>query len=317
MKTLLLLALSALLVTPSGAQTTAAPSTFITLGTMAGPIPSAVRSQPANLLLTGDQAILIDAGDGAAEQLAKAGVALTRIHTIFLSHMHFDHIGGLFAVLGMRFQINSPGVVTVYGPPGTKRLVDGLVAASQPFAESGAGIPGQILRHPEDSVAVVEITGGQTVTVGNVRVTATTNTHYSYPEGSADAARFQSLSFRFDLPGRSIVYTGDTGPSVNVERLARGADLLVCEVIDPDAAIASILRVTPNIPPPALAIIRQHMTEQHLTPDQVGKLARAAGVGELVLTHNALRDDGAEQAKATIAQAYSGTVAIAHDLDRF
>lgn len=303
--------------TAAGAQTPVPPSTFITLGTMAGPIPDAQRSQPANLLLTGDQAILIDAGDGAAEQLAKVGVTLPRIRTIFLSHMHVDHTGGLFAVMGMRFQINSPGSVTIYGPPGTKRLVDGLIAALQPFAESGAGIPGQVLRHPEDSFTVIEITGGQKVTVGNIAVTAATNTHYSYPEGSPEAARFQSLSYRFDLPGRSIVYTGDTGPSVNVERLARGADLLVTEVIDPDAAIAGILRVTPNIPPAALAIIRQHMTEQHLIPDQVGKLARAAGVGRVVLTHNALRSDGAEQAKAAIAQFYAGSVTVARDLDRF
>ena len=310
----------ALVLALSGATATiaqTAPSVFVTLGTMAGAIPSATRSQPANLLLTGDQAILIDAGDGAAEQLAKAGVPLTRIRTVFLSHMHFDHIGGLFAVLGLRFQINSPGKVTIYGPPGTKRLVDGLVAAMQPFAEAGAGIPGQPLRLPESSVDVVEITGGQTVKVGNVSVTAATNTHYSYPAGSADAERFQSLSFRFDLPDRSIVYTGDTGPSSNVERLARGADLLVSEVIDPEAAAATVLQLTPNLPPPALATLKQHMAEQHLTPDQVGILAHAAGVKKVVLTHNGLSADGAERAKALIATKYSGTVVAAHDLDRF
>jgi ribonuclease BN (tRNA processing enzyme) len=59
------------------------------------------------------------------------------------------------------------------------------------------------------------------------------------------------------------------------------------------------------------------MTKQHLTPDQVGKLALAAGVKGVVLTHNALRENGADGAKAAIALTYSGSVAVAHDLDRF
>jgi ribonuclease BN (tRNA processing enzyme) len=313
----ILLVLSPLFGRAAGAQSAGTPSEWITLGTMGGAIPSPNRSQPADLLVSGDQAILIDAGDGAAEQLAKAGVALARIHTIFISHLHFDHMGGLFAVLGLRFQISSPGTVTIYGPPGTKRMVDGLIAAMQPFAEVGAGIPGQIPRQPEQGIAVVEITGGQSVMVGSVKVTATTNTHYSFPVGSPEAARFQSLSLRFDLPDRSIVYTGDTGPSTNVERLARGADLLVSEVVDIDAAVASMKLVNPTLPPAALAMFRQHLTEQHLTPDQVAALAHDAGVKKVVLVHNDLSADGARAAEAVIARTYSGPVVAAHDLDRF
>ena len=56
-------------------------------------------------------------------------------------------------------------------------------------------------------------------------MTAASNSHYTFSPGSAEVAKFVSLSFRFDAPDRSIVYTGDTGPSENVERLARNADL--------------------------------------------------------------------------------------------
>jgi ribonuclease BN (tRNA processing enzyme) len=109
-------------------------SVWVELGTQSGPIPSGVRSEPAHLLLWHDQTILIDAGDGASEQLAKAHIPLGAIRTVFLSHLHFDHTGGLFALLGLRYQGSGPGcgAVTVYGPPGTKRLVDGLRAAIQP-----------------------------------------------------------------------------------------------------------------------------------------------------------------------------------------
>ena len=59
--------------------TAAPPATWIALGTMGGPIANAHRSQPANVLLTDEDTILIDTGDGAAEQLAKAGVPLPRV----------------------------------------------------------------------------------------------------------------------------------------------------------------------------------------------------------------------------------------------
>jgi ribonuclease BN (tRNA processing enzyme) len=310
-------ALALCTIQPGMAQGTARASTWMTLGTMAGGIPNGKRSQPANLLLSGDQTILVDAGDGAAEQLAKIGVPLTQIHTIFISHLHYDHVGGVLAILGLRYQINSPGVVKIYGPSGTKRFVDGLLQAMQPESESGNGIPGPPGRPPSDGVAVIEITDGSKVTVGNVAVTAATNTHYSYPPGSPEFSKYQSLSYRFDMPDRSIVFTGDTGPSPNVERLARGADLLVSEVVDPEAALATVTKLIPNLPAAALAGMRQHMMEQHLTPEQVAQLARSANVKKLILTHLGLREDGADQARAIISATYKGPVIVANDLDSF
>src|SRR5687767_13802547 len=94
-------------------------SVFITLGTQSGPIPSVHRAQPANVLQWGDQAILIDAGNGVTEQLAKSGISLGAIDAVLISHLHFDHIGGLLAVLGRRYQAMHPGAVTIYGPRAT------------------------------------------------------------------------------------------------------------------------------------------------------------------------------------------------------
>ncbi len=292
-------------------------SAFVTLGTMGGPIPSPTRAQPANLLRSGDQSILIDAGDGAAEQLAKAGIPLRDIRTVFISHLHFDHTGGLFALIGMRYQVVSPGLLTIYGPPGTRRLVDGLVAAMQPASETGAGIQGQVRRPPEAMVRAVEIGDGDSIDLGNVTVRAVANSHYSYPADSAEARERQSLSLRFDLPDRAIVYTGDTGPSAAVERLAQGADLLVSEVIDPPAAIDALKRASPTLPAPAIAAIAAHFTEQHLTPHEIGLMAQRAGVKAVVLTHNALGNQSAEETRSLIAANFHGPVAIASDLDRF
>jgi ribonuclease BN (tRNA processing enzyme) len=191
--------------TPSLLAHEEARSSFVVLGTGAGAIPTRDRSQPANVLLSGDQAILIDAGDGAAEQLAKAGISLRQIRSIFISHLHFDHTGGLFALLGLRYQMHTPGGLTIYGPPGASQMVHGLVAAMQPGADVGMGFPGEQRTPPETDLRIVELSGGDAVALGNIRVRAIANTHYSFAPETTEAARFQSLSFRFDLPDRSLV----------------------------------------------------------------------------------------------------------------
>ena len=70
---------------------------------------------------------------------------------------------------------------------------------------------------------------------------------------------------RLTAHGRSLVYTGDTGPSDRVAHLARGADVLLAEAAHPDV---------PDLPP-AL----------HLTGRQAGELAAAARVARLLVTH--------------------------------
>jgi ribonuclease BN (tRNA processing enzyme) len=292
-------------------------SVWTTLGTMSGPIADPHRSQPANLLRDGDQTILIDAGDGAAEQLAKANVSLDDVQTIIISHVHFDHTGGLFAILGMRYQTLSPGVLTIYGPRGTRELVGGLIAAMRPMTEMSTAAHARGAVDPSDNVKVIEVTDGSKFTIGPVTVRAAVNTHYSFAPGTPEAQKYQSLSFRFDMPDRSIVYTGDTGPSANVEKLAHDASLLVSEIIDPDAAIAALKKVRPNIPFYAVPFIEHHMRYEHLTADEVGLMAQRSGVRALVLTHDAMDADDIAKSKPVIAAHFKGPIAFAHDLENF
>ena len=282
-------------------------SEWITLGTGGGPVPSPAQAQPANLLHYADQFILVDAGDGTLEQLVKARIPLGALRTVFISHVHFDHTSGLFAVLGNRYMVGAPPL-TVYGPLGTKKLVDGLVAAMQPYIDLGPG--GRL--PPKDYVRVVEIPDGGSVQVGAIKVTATRNTHYSTPKESPEY-RYPSFAYRFDLPDRSIAYTGDTGPSPAVEKLAAGADLLVSEIGDPDFALGELKAHGVSLNP---AIIH-HFTTEHLSPTNVGLLAGHAGVKHLVLTHQGLRPGSEEETKAKVAANFTGTVVIAKDLDRF
>jgi ribonuclease BN (tRNA processing enzyme) len=81
---------------------------WITLGTRAGPLASPVSSQPANLLVAGDANILVDVRDGTSARLAAVGIPAARITAVFISHLHWDHTGGLAAILGLRAQGGTP-----------------------------------------------------------------------------------------------------------------------------------------------------------------------------------------------------------------
>lgn len=288
---------------------------FTTLGTMGGPIPNPDRAQPANLLHNAHQAILIDVGDGAAAQLAKAGVALTALSTLVISHLHVDHTGGLFALLGARIQQHVPGTLAVYGPRGTTSMVGQIQTAQHYLADLDHAENARTADLAPTLVAVHEISDGSSFAVGDVTVRAAGNTHYGFTPGSADAAAFQSLSLRFDMPDRSILYTGDTGPSTAVERLGHGVDLLISEIIDPDQELAKTLATRSDIPVYAIPFLRRHFADQHLTAKEVGLLMQRTGAKRLALTHNAIDAAGIVTATETIARLTTQPLAFANDLD--
>ena len=118
---------------------------WTTLGTAGGPVPTADRAEPSNLLVAGDQQILVDTGDGTVNQLAGLGMDMRRIRTVFISHLHLDHSGGLAAVIGLRWMNQFPGQLTIYGPPGIREVVDGIIASMAPPA-SARRLPA--LAHP-------------------------------------------------------------------------------------------------------------------------------------------------------------------------
>ena len=309
----------ALSTNPVLAETSCPALRWTTLGTAGGPSPTPERAEPSNLLLAGKQQILVDTGDGTVNQLAKAGFDLSRVQTVFISHHHMDHTGGLGAFIGLRWMNTMPGKLTIYGPPGTRELVDGVIKSMQPQARVGFGL-GTTPAKPEESVAVVEITGSSTVDLGPLKIIAAANSHFDHP-GPKQADEPVSLSYRFELAGRSITYTGDTGPSSVVTSLAKDTDLLVSEVIDLESLVSAIRRIRPDMSAQTFDQMRRHLSTHHLTASEVGKLATLSGAKRLVLTHFAvppLPIAGFEGTlRSGIAQFYSGPVEIARDLSSF
>lgn len=290
---------------------------FITLGTASGPDSNGVQAQPANALIYGQDVYLVDAGDGAVTQLAKAGIRVTRVKALFITHLHFDHSGGVLAVLGLRTQMEAPDTLTVYGPVGTAQFIDHLLAAMAPAMDAANGIPE---RHWQARVTVRELAQGDTVGLDGITVRVAENTHFASPRRTAEKPGYASLSYRFDAPLHAIVFTGDTGPSDAVNQLAHAADVLVSEMMDKDFALANVRRRNPDLPEPVLAGLRQHFALHHLSPEEVAVMAAQAGVGGIVVTHFQGAGDDAAQLQAYRARmqdAFKGEIRFARDLDHF
>jgi ribonuclease BN (tRNA processing enzyme) len=116
-----------------------------------------------------------------------------------------------------------------------------------------------------------------------VVVTAVTNTHY--PERAVARMQHRSLGYRFETSTRSIAFSGDTAYSANVVKLARGADVFVCEVMDHQLYEQNLARAKAAAEAGNENSIARHVAETHSTPMDVGRMASEAEVGTVVLNH--------------------------------
>jgi ribonuclease BN (tRNA processing enzyme) len=131
-----------------------------------------------------------------------------------------------------------------------------------------------------------------------------------------------SAAPRFQTPSGSIVFTGDTGPSDAVVALAKGADVLVSEVLSTDDLVAlyksnGLWQVKT---PEEQAGFLRHMHEEHLTPQEVGTMAARAGVKTVILTHIGATMDPNDTFVRYIDDVhkyFTGNVLIADDLRAF
>ena len=297
---------------------------FITLGTGGGPVIRRERSEPANALRVGSSVYLFDIGAGTQRRLVEAGIRPGQVKAIFLSHLHIDHTGDLGPFLLNRWVLSDFRKLTIYGPRGTIATLGGISAMSEPIRLAPVTIGGPAKPAFSSTARGVEIPlAMQRPTLvyhdENVRVTAVPNAHYNFAPGSKEARYARSYAFRIEAGGRSFVYSGDSGMSDRLVELARGADVLVTEVIDM-AGTEATLRRSGTVPDNVLPSLLAHMQHDHLTPQQIGELAQRAGVKKVVLTHLVPGNDGEADLSPytrSIADQFKGQLVVARDLDRF
>jgi ribonuclease BN (tRNA processing enzyme) len=304
------------------AQTTDAPPKFgtrlITLGTVAGPPPRANRAQSSNLLIVNGTLYVIDAGDGATRRIAQAGFNVRDVGTIFITHHHDDHTAGVGTLMSVAWDNQRTKPINVYGPPKTEDLVKAAVqyftiSADIRIADGGRTIPIRQLFFGHD------VGTGVIYKDANITVTAIENTHFDFQKIPA-SARQKSYSYRFDTPGRVIVFTGDTGPTDALIELAKGADLLVSEANSIEQRMQDLVRSGQwqVMTPEEQVRIKRQMAEGHLSTDDVGRMATRASVKTVVLTHLTWKaDDDYSTWVDEVKKHFFGPVLIAKDLKEF
>ena len=294
---------------------------LITLGTRGGPIPMVGRAQSSNILIVNGALYIVDAGEGVTRRLTRAGIAIGDIDNIFITHPHSDHTGGLGGLLSTEYDYNRTRPVNIYGPPGTDASVKALVQ----FLTVSADIR---ISQGMRTIPVAKIFFGHDTGVGviyhdgNVKVTAAENSHFNFPPGSPANGRYKSYSYRFETADRVIVFSGDTGPSAALAELAKGADLLVTEVMSVEEWREQQIKTGrwQSMTPEQQARALRRQVEEHITPDEIGKLATRANVKTVVLSHFLPAtdpNDKYERLGEQVNQYFSGKVLVAKDLMEF
>jgi ribonuclease BN (tRNA processing enzyme) len=291
---------------------------LITLGTVAGPPPRPHRAQFSNLLIVNGTLYVIDAGDGVARRIAKAGFNVRDVGVIFITHHHDDHTAGLGTLMSAAWDNQRTKPINVYGPPRTEELVKAAVqyfaiSAEIRIADGGRTIPIEQLFFGHD------VSLGTIYQDDNVKVTAIENTHFGFHKGAA-AGKHKSYSYRFETPARTIVFTSDTGPFPGLVEFAKGADLLVAEANSIEQRMQDLMRSGQwqVMTTEEQTRIKRQMAEGHLSPEDVGKIAEGAAVKSVVLSHLTWKaDDDYSSWADEVKKHFSGPVLIAKDLKEF
>ena len=227
-----------------------------------------------------EEAILFDASSGTIilGRLQSAGIPLEGIHHLFVSHRHFDHVGGLAPLLISMASLPDAHL-TVYALPETLRALRTLLALTIPGIEDWLG----------EGLRWRDLTPGSQIRAQDAEVTPFLVDH-----------SVECVGYRIAQGGSTAVFSADTRPCPRVIEYAQGAGLLIHEAYGTrDEAGTAHAR-------------------GHSTAAEAGKAARGGGVGRLVLTHlRAERFADPARLVAEAGEVFGGPVEVARDLGAF
>ena len=245
------------------------------------PLPNADRAGPCNVVIAGKQIYVVDIGEGGARNLALMAIPANKVNAVLLTHFHSDHIDGMGPIMLFHWtQGASTAPLPVYGPEGVEAIVDGFNAAYKTdngyriahhgekiVPPSGAGADARPFEMTGDTATVLE-KDGLTITAFKV---------------DHDPVR-PAVGYRFDYKGRSLCISGDTKKSPNLERVCKGADILVHEAL----AAPLVKEMTAAMKKRGMANtaqITKDILDYHTTPTEAAESAQTADAKQLVLSH--------------------------------
>ena len=274
---------------------------LVLLGTAGGPRPQKARAASAQVIVSNNVAYVVDCGDGVARQLTLAGVPLPTLRHVFITHHHSDHDADYGNLIWLAWTAGLTRRVDTWGPPPLEKMTKLFFEMNAYDIDTRISNEGRAPIAP--LVHVHEIRDGGVVTSDdNVRVTSALVDHPPV---------VPAFAYRFDARDRLLVISGDTAPSDNLVKLARGADVLVHSVMYP-AAIDRLVGRVPNA-----AALKESILAHQTSAEDAGRIAEAAGVKTLVLSHLVPADDPQVTDRMWIEAAqsrFTGKVILGQDL---
>ncbi len=256
-------------------------------------VPTKERNQSAVLVSYGSEGILVDCGEGTQRQLKIAGVKLTKITKILISHLHGDHVLGLPGMIQSMSSADYNDILNIYGPVGTKKFVENLFKTflfdkkieiqvrdikSGRFSESDDLIlEAQSLEHNVDTL------GYSIIEKDKRKINLKFTKKLGIPDGpllgklqDGKNIVWKGKKINVDdatdiVKGKKATIISDTVPCKGADMLAKDSDLLISE-----ATYASDLE-------------DKSIEYGHMTSKQAAELANRTGSKKLVLTHFSAR----------------------------
>jgi ribonuclease BN (tRNA processing enzyme) len=294
----------------AGKQPDSTSKTRIVLLGTGTPSPDPDRSGPATAIVVNGTPYLIDFGPGvvrriaAAAQKGVAGLTVLNIKHVFLTHLHSDHTAGYPDLILTPWSVGRTHALEVYGPRGLSNMTRHVLEA---YADDIRirRLDKKALGRPNEAdgykVNAREIAPGVVYQDSNVKVTAFLVKHGDVPN---------AFGYRFDTPDRSIVISGDAGPSQTVIDHCNGCDVLIHE--------AYSLMTYNEVPRP----YQEYREKHHTSSRELAELATKARPGLLILYHRANpggvgRPNPESVLLEELRTHYAGKVVTGHDLEVF
>jgi len=235
--------------------------------------------------------VLVDSGGGSALRFGESGASVSNLDVILLTHLHVDHTADLSALVKSSFFEDRQRPLPLFGPPGNQNF-----PSTTHFIQTLFGSPHGAYRYlSEIPIEAHNVVSGpnqirQIYDSGGIRIVAARVVHGGVP----------AMAYRVELDNVSVAFSGDTdGNNGNLERVAHNADLFVAHNAVPQGATG----------------VERSL---HMPPAVIGKIASAAAVKQLVLSHRMLRTLGREtETLAAVRSSYGGVVTFADDLQCF
>lgn len=267
------------------------------------PVPDPARQGPAVGVVFEGQSALFDAGPGVVRQLAAAAgqhgqpaLEPGKIRHVFLTHLHSDHTTGLPDVILGGWVLGRETPLRVYGPPGTKRMVDDILDGWSRDIAIRQGVEDLPERGVDVRVVEIPDDGGRLLDDRGLVITAFPVDHGTWE---------QAYGFRIEAGGRRVVLSGDTTKDARVAAACDGCDLLVHEVYSEAGFEAT----------PVKSFQTYHGTFHTSGPD-VGRIATEGRAGAVVLYHQLFFGYDEASLVDEVRSTYDGPVTSGHDLDR-